>query len=272
MKLTVNGTDYDLEVEPDMPLLWALRDELNIKGPKFGCGIAACGACTVHVDGEPVRSCSLPVGDVEGEVTTIDGIGDTDNLHAVQQAWIAEQGPAMRLLPVRADHERPWRCCATSRIRPTPTSMTPWPGTCAAAAPIRVSAPPSSARPRQMWGLDHERHPEEEIAPAHHRPPHLPGRYRRHRRRPGGWLLLFTRGSRKTRSLPGWTKAKRRSTPSSRSRRTTPSPSSRRAPRWARGVSHHAGGARGRGTGCRPRRYRRSSTAPPRPPISTRPC
>ncbi len=93
MKLTVNGTDYDLEVEPDMPLLWALRDELNIKGPKFGCGIAACGACTVHVDGEPVRSCSLPVGDVEGEVTTIDGIGDTDNLHAVQQAWIAEQVP-----------------------------------------------------------------------------------------------------------------------------------------------------------------------------------
>ena len=93
MKLTVNGTDYELEVEPGMPLFWALRDELNIKGPKFGCGMTACGACTVHVDGDPVRSCSLPVGEVEGEVTTIGGIGDTENLHAMQQAWIAKQVP-----------------------------------------------------------------------------------------------------------------------------------------------------------------------------------
>jgi isoquinoline 1-oxidoreductase alpha subunit len=93
MKLTVNGTVHELDVEPDMPLLWALRDELNIKGPKFGCGIAACGACTVHVDGEPVRSCSLSVGDVDGEVTTIDAIANGEDLHVVQKAWIEEQVP-----------------------------------------------------------------------------------------------------------------------------------------------------------------------------------
>ena len=93
MKLSVNGTVHDLDIEPEMPLLWVLRDELDIKGPKFGCGIAACGACTVHVDGEPVRSCTLPIGDVEGEVTTIEAIGSADSLHAVQQAWIEEQVP-----------------------------------------------------------------------------------------------------------------------------------------------------------------------------------
>jgi len=92
MKLSVNGTVHDLDVEPDMPLLWALRDELGIKGPKFGCGVAMCGACTVHIGGEPVRSCSLAVGDVDGEVTTIEAVGG-DELHAVQQAWIAEQVP-----------------------------------------------------------------------------------------------------------------------------------------------------------------------------------
>ena len=73
MKLTVNGTEHEVDVEPEMPLLWVLRDELNIKGPKYGCGIAQCGACTVHVDGMAVRSCQLPVGDLEGEVTTIEG-------------------------------------------------------------------------------------------------------------------------------------------------------------------------------------------------------
>lgn len=93
MKLSVNGTVHDLDIEPEMPLLWVLRDVLDIKGPKFGCGIAACGACTVHVDGEPVRSCTLPIGDVEGEVTTIEAIGSADSLHAVQQAWIEEQVP-----------------------------------------------------------------------------------------------------------------------------------------------------------------------------------
>ncbi|WP_417818460.1 (2Fe-2S)-binding protein [Tritonibacter scottomollicae] len=91
MKLTVNGTDHEVDVEPEMPLLWVLRDELKIKGPKYGCGIAQCGACTVHVDGMAVRSCQLPVGDLEGEVTTIEGLGTPESLHAVQAAWVAHQ-------------------------------------------------------------------------------------------------------------------------------------------------------------------------------------
>lgn len=91
MKLTVNGTEHEVDVEPEMPLLWVLRDELNIKGPKYGCGIAQCGACTVHVDGMAVRSCQLPVGDLEGEVTTIEGLGTPESLHAVQTAWVAHQ-------------------------------------------------------------------------------------------------------------------------------------------------------------------------------------
>ena len=91
MKLTVNGTDYELDVPPEMPLLWALRDELGITGPKFGCGIALCGACTVHVNGQPVRSCSFPVAAVAGEVTTIEGLGTPDAMHAVQAAWVEHQ-------------------------------------------------------------------------------------------------------------------------------------------------------------------------------------
>ncbi|WOI32223.1 (2Fe-2S)-binding protein [Tritonibacter scottomollicae] len=91
MKLTVNGTEHEVDVEPEMPLLWVLRDELNIKGPKYGCGIAQCGACTVHVDGMAVRSCQLPVGDLEGDVTTIEGLGTPESLHAVQAAWVAHQ-------------------------------------------------------------------------------------------------------------------------------------------------------------------------------------
>lgn len=91
MRLTVNGAAIEIDAEPEMPLLWALRDKAGILGPKFGCGIAACGACTVLVDGEPVRSCVMPIGQVSGEVTTIDGLSDGDTLHAVQQAWLDEQ-------------------------------------------------------------------------------------------------------------------------------------------------------------------------------------
>ncbi|CAG0979780.1 MAG: (2Fe-2S)-binding protein [Rhizobiaceae bacterium] len=91
MRLTVNGTVIEIDADPDMPLLWALRDLAGIKGPKFGCGIAACGACTVLIDGQPARSCSLPVGGVEGEVTTIEGISSDGVLHPVQQAWLDEQ-------------------------------------------------------------------------------------------------------------------------------------------------------------------------------------
>ncbi len=93
MQLTINGIRYDLNSDPEMPLLWALRDILDIKGPKFGCGVGECGACTVLIDGEPIRSCILPVGDVEGAVTTIEGIANGENLHAVQAAWLEHQVP-----------------------------------------------------------------------------------------------------------------------------------------------------------------------------------
>ena len=91
MELTVNGTVHEVDVEDDMPLLWVLRDELGITGPKYGCGIAQCGACTVHIDGEAVRSCQVAVGDVWGPVTTIEGLGTPEAPHPVQAAWIAEQ-------------------------------------------------------------------------------------------------------------------------------------------------------------------------------------
>lgn len=91
MKLKVNGTDHQVDVEEDMPLLWVLRDELGITGPKYGCGIAQCGACTVHMDGVAVRSCQVAAADVDGEITTIEGLGTPEALHAVQAAWITHQ-------------------------------------------------------------------------------------------------------------------------------------------------------------------------------------
>ncbi|WP_339639329.1 (2Fe-2S)-binding protein [uncultured Sulfitobacter sp.] len=91
MELTVNGTVHDVDVEDDMPLLWVLRDELGITGPKYGCGIAQCGACTVHVDGLAVRSCQLRAADVSGNVTTIEGLGTPEALHVVQAAWVEHQ-------------------------------------------------------------------------------------------------------------------------------------------------------------------------------------
>ena len=89
--LSVNGSSHDVDVPDDMPLLWVLRDELGIVGPKYGCGIAMCGACTVHINGAPVRSCTVPASAVWGEVTTIEGLGTPDALHAVQKAWIDNQ-------------------------------------------------------------------------------------------------------------------------------------------------------------------------------------
>ena len=93
MKLVINGNSVDVGDDPEMPLLWALRDIVGLKGTKFGCGVAACGACTVHIDGVPVRSCQTAIGDVAGAVTTIEGIGTVEKLHRVQEAWIAEQVP-----------------------------------------------------------------------------------------------------------------------------------------------------------------------------------
>jgi len=93
MMIRVNGRMVDMGDDPDMPLLWALRDIAGLKGTKFGCGVAACGACTVHVDGAPVRSCVTPLSEVSGDVTTIEGIAGDNLLHPVQEAWIAEQVP-----------------------------------------------------------------------------------------------------------------------------------------------------------------------------------
>lgn len=93
-RFSVNGVMRDLDIEADMPLLWALRDELGLTGTKFGCGIASCGACTVQVNGNPVRSCMLPVSAIEGaEVTTIEGLATNAMPTPVQQAWIDHQVP-----------------------------------------------------------------------------------------------------------------------------------------------------------------------------------
>ena len=91
MQLTVNNHVYHLDVEPGMPLLWVLRDELGLTGTKFGCGIAQCGACTVHVGSQAMRACVLPVGAVSEPVTTIEGVGAPGRLHTVQTAWIEHQ-------------------------------------------------------------------------------------------------------------------------------------------------------------------------------------
>ena len=93
ISVTVNGRKYDVDVTPDTPLLWVIRDAIGLTGTKFGCGLQQCGACTVHVDGEPVRSCGVPISNVGNkQVTTIEGLSPSSN-HRLQQAWVAEQVP-----------------------------------------------------------------------------------------------------------------------------------------------------------------------------------
>lgn len=89
--LTINGASHQTDLPPDVPLLWVLRDGLGLTGTKFGCGVAACGACTVMIGGEAVRSCQVSLGDVSGPVTTIEGLGQPGNLAVIQQAWIKHQ-------------------------------------------------------------------------------------------------------------------------------------------------------------------------------------
>jgi isoquinoline 1-oxidoreductase subunit alpha len=94
MKLSVNGRPVEVEADPQMPLLWLLRDELNLTGTKYGCGVAACGACTVHVDGRAVRSCVTPASAVQGKaVRTIEALGSSEAPHVLQQAWVEHQVP-----------------------------------------------------------------------------------------------------------------------------------------------------------------------------------
>jgi isoquinoline 1-oxidoreductase alpha subunit len=92
--LTVNGKEHTVDLEPDTPLLWALRDAIGLTGTKFGCGIAQCGACTVHINGQPRRSCSVPIGGLNGaSITTIEALAQNGKLHPVQQAWIDHDVP-----------------------------------------------------------------------------------------------------------------------------------------------------------------------------------
>jgi isoquinoline 1-oxidoreductase alpha subunit len=94
-RLTINGTAHDVDVEPDTPLLWAIREQVGLTGTKYGCGIAQCGACTVHIDGEAVRSCSVTVGALrpDQKIVTIEGLAQNGVLHAVQKAWLEHDVP-----------------------------------------------------------------------------------------------------------------------------------------------------------------------------------
>ena len=89
--LSINGERRSVDLPDNVPLLWVLRDEIGLTGTKFGCGVAACGACTVHIDGEAVRSCQVALADVWGEVTTIEGLGTPENMAVIQQAWVDHQ-------------------------------------------------------------------------------------------------------------------------------------------------------------------------------------
>jgi isoquinoline 1-oxidoreductase alpha subunit len=94
-RLTINGTAHDVDVEPDTPLLWAIREQVGLTGTKYGCGIAQCGACTVHIDGQAVRSCSVTVGALrpDQKIVTIEGLAQNGVLHAVQKAWLEHDVP-----------------------------------------------------------------------------------------------------------------------------------------------------------------------------------
>jgi isoquinoline 1-oxidoreductase alpha subunit len=139
VQLSINGEVREIDIDPEMPLLWALRDILKLTGTKFGCGVGQCGACTVHLDGRPVRSCLLPVGHVQGEITTIEGIGGSDIGRRVQAAWLAlevvqcgycQSGQVMAAAALLLRNARPddgaidaamsgniCRCCTYPRIR-----------------------------------------------------------------------------------------------------------------------------------------------------------
>ena len=124
--LVVNGQPHDVDVEPDTPLLWALRENLGMTGTKYGCGIAQCGACTVHIDGVPTRSCSFPVGAAAGrKITTIEGLATNGTLHKVQKAWLdldvpqcgyCQSGMIMAVAALLASNPKPTNSDITETI------------------------------------------------------------------------------------------------------------------------------------------------------------
>ena len=144
--LTVNGKRYDVDVSADMPLLWVIRDAIGLTGTKFGCGLSQCGACTVHLDGQPTRSCVTPVSSVGAKkVTTIEGLSPTTS-HALQVAWIAEQVPQCGYCQSGQLMSAAALLARRRRSRPTPTSTPPSPATSAGAGRINASAGRSIAR------------------------------------------------------------------------------------------------------------------------------
>jgi aerobic-type carbon monoxide dehydrogenase small subunit (CoxS/CutS family) len=139
--LRINGQEHDLDVPDDMPLLWVLRDVLGLTGTKFGCGVALCGACTVHVDGRPIRSCITPAASIADKaITTIEAIGETPSGKRIQQAWLSlEVVNAVTASPARSC--LPQHSLSTIRTQAMPRSMRLCPATSAVAAPIRAFAP-----------------------------------------------------------------------------------------------------------------------------------
>jgi isoquinoline 1-oxidoreductase subunit alpha len=108
ISLSINGRSYDVDVEPDTPLLWVLRDTIGLAGTRYGCGIAQCGACTVHIDDAPVRSCSMPIASITAgaKIMTIEGLAQNGTLHPVQPGVDRSRCPTMRILPEWNDHGR----------------------------------------------------------------------------------------------------------------------------------------------------------------------
>ena len=147
VKFTLNGKPQTVDAVPAMPLLWVLRDTLGMTGTKFGCGMALCGACTVHIDGQPHRSCVTPISAVAGrKVTTIEGLSP-DRSHPVQMAWIEEDVPQCGYCQSGQIMTAAALLAKNVATPPTPISTRPCAATSAAAAPMRISAARSIAPP-----------------------------------------------------------------------------------------------------------------------------
>ena len=148
IQLNINGERYAVDVEPETPLLWVIREQVGLTGTKYGCGAGRCGACTVHIDGHPVHSCGLPVAEAVGaRITTIEGLASRNVLHKVQRAWFENDVPQCgycqsgMIMAVAA-------LLAGNRGRPTPTSM-PRSPISVAAVPFSRCARPSTSRLRR---------------------------------------------------------------------------------------------------------------------------